>query len=69
MLLAKTSKNGFSGKIIDIEQRDLLKKSKKVGFFSKFVCFLMVSDKAIKHPNLLKEHTIFENFEKSLCYI
>ena len=56
---------GFLGKMIDIERRDFKKKvSKKVGSFSKFGVFLMAPDKAIKHPNLLKQPTFFETFFK-----
>ena len=63
--MAKTSKNelfrqndwywaeGFKKKV-----------SKKVGSFSKFGCFFMAPDKAIKHPNLLKQPTFFETFLK-----
>ena len=63
--LVEVVKIGFLGKMIDIERTDFKKKvSKKIGCFSKFGCFSMASDKAIKHPNLLKQPTFFETFFK-----
>ena len=65
IILTKTSKNELFRQNYSYSAEGFLKKvSKKVGSFSKFGYFLMAPDKAIKHPNLLKQPTFFETFFK-----